>query len=314
MTGSRPLDLLAGHFAGGGAFFTACGLLAAAAGLRWWAGRPVSGVKAARRPNRAALAVAAVGAAVLVLSACPLPVGWDAAAWAAPAAWAWLAGPLRGRGQRLGGTATLLAVLLAGVGWELTWWTGPRVGPVAEREALVVGDSLTAGVGGEASLWPALLAERRGVPVSVRAVAGARLAAPLGVPPWDLPETGGLVVVELGGNDLLSGGDPARLEEDLRELLTHLRALTADRGGRVVLLGLPLPPLHAAYGRAQRAVCRDLDVPLVPRRVLTDVLFAPGATVDGLHLSPAGHAALADAVWAAVGDALPPDLTPTGSG
>jgi len=43
-------------------------------------------------------------------------------------------------------------------------------------------------------------------------------------------------------------------------------------------------------------------VPLIPRARLAWVLGQPGATVDGLHLSAAGHAALAKVIWGSIGD------------
>ncbi|MFH5802543.1 SGNH/GDSL hydrolase family protein [Alienimonas sp. DA493] len=307
MTGNRLLDALAGHFAGGGAFFTACGLLLAAVGLRLAAGfvRGESAGRRAERLSHVGALLAVLGTVVLCFSADPLPRWWYGFVFCATAWWAFASRPTWPAGWRYGSAATLAALLLWGVGWELTWRLGPTIPPVAERELVVVGDSLTAGVGGEAARWPDLLERTHNLPVVVRAVPGATVADPLAGSGWDVPETGGVLLLELGGNDMLGGTNLGAFRSDLRTLLERLKRKTAARGGTVVAVGLPLPPFHGAYGRAQRAACQQADVPLIPRHVLADVLFAPHATTDGLHLSPTGHDAMAAAMWDVVGEALP---------
>jgi lysophospholipase L1-like esterase len=46
----------------------------------------------------------------------------------------------------------------------------------------------------------------------------------------------------------------------------------------------------------QRAVAKEHGVTLIPKRFLADVMSAPGATVDGLHFSNAGHILFARAL------------------
>ena len=301
MTGNRLLDAFLGHFAGGGAFFTGCGLILAGVILRAAGATTRNGELAARLGTAAGL----TGAVVVAFAACPLPRWYFGFAFTVLLAWLVFARPACGAGWRFGSAGALAGWILLGVGWELTWAVGPTVGPVAERELVVVGDSLTAGIGRERVLWPSLIARDRGVRVVVRAEAGAKTDDPLRDPGWDLPETGGVILLELGGNDVLGGTNPGAFRSDLRTLLERLRRRAAGRGGRVVALGLPLPPGRPAYGRMQRAVCSELNVPLIPRHVLAGAMFGPDATVDGLHLSPAGHAALAEAVWDRVREAFP---------
>jgi lysophospholipase L1-like esterase len=59
------------------------------------------------------------------------------------------------------------------------------------------------------------------------------------------------------------------------------------------MLELPLPPLANRYGQVQRRLAREFGVTLIPKRHLAAILSAPGATVDGLHLSASGHARMA---------------------
>ena len=323
MTGSRPLDLLLGHFAGGGAFFTACGLLACALALRaaaWPRGDAASAGDAAGETagevtrvglaadgaGRAGVLVGLTGATVLAFSAAPLPRAWYGFTFCAVLWWLFAARPDWAAGWRWGSTAAVGGLAAVGAVWELAWWRVPNLPRAAERAVVVVGDSLAAGIGRETVLWPAVLGERLGADVAVRAVPGAKVADPLTDPWWDLPDTGGVMLLELGGNDVLGRTNPGAFREDYRTLLERLRRRTADRVGAVVAVAIPLPPFRAAYGRAQRAACDQAGVPLIPRRVLASALFGPAATVDGLHLSPAGHRALAAALAPALAPALPP--------
>ena len=302
LTGNRFLDALLGHFAGGGAFFTGCSLVLAGVMLRASAGASAGD---GELPARLGTAAGLVGAAVVGFAACPLPRWYFGTAAILFLGWLWLARPTGATDSRVLTSALLAGWTLLGVGWELSWRVGPTLPTAAERELVVVGDSLTAGIGREPETWPDVLARRYDVPVAVRAVPGAKVADPLAEPWWDVPETGGVLLVELGGNDLLARTNPGAFRDDLRTLLGRLERRTVGRGGAVVMLGLPSVPGRPQYGRVQRAVCGELGVPLIPHRVLAGVLFGPDATVDGLHLSPAGHAAMADAVWGWVGPSLP---------
>ena len=97
------------------------------------------------------------------------------------------------------------------------------------------------------------------------------------------------VIVELGGNDLLSGRDVSDFRRDLEARLDGL----ARPRRRLVVLELPLVPLKASYGAVQREVCRARGVPLLPRALLARIVSSPRFTVDGLHPSEAGHEWLA---------------------
>jgi len=68
------------------------------------------------------------------------------------------------------------------------------------------------------------------------------------------------------------------------------------------MLELPLPPLFNRFGEIQRRLARRYDVLLVPKRYFAGVLIGEQATLDGLHLSPAGHQKMADMIWARLTD------------
>jgi len=159
------------------------------------------------------------------------------------------------------------------------------------RPLIVIGDSLSAGINDDEDIpWPTRLNKLTAAPVSNYAQAGATCRSALkqldGLPQQCV------VIVEIGGNDLLSGRSSSDFRADLDALLTEVQ--TPDRD--VVMFELPLPPLFNGYGYAQRALAAKHKVALIPRRLLASVLFSPDATLDSIHLSDQGHQRLAESV------------------
>ena len=73
---------------------------------------------------------------------------------------------------------------------------------------------------------------------------------------------------------------------------------------------LPLPPLFNRYAIDQRELAAEYGVLLIPKRRLTCVLAASGATLDGLHLSARGHELMASTVLSVLRDHVaPPSVT-----
>jgi lysophospholipase L1-like esterase len=62
---------------------------------------------------------------------------------------------------------------------------------------------------------------------------------------------------------------------------------------QVLILELPLFPFQNAIGRAQRQVVAEHGVAMLPKRYFARVLGTENGTLDGLHLSQAGHDAMA---------------------
>jgi acyl-CoA thioesterase I len=62
---------------------------------------------------------------------------------------------------------------------------------------------------------------------------------------------------------------------------------------KVLMLELPLFPFKNAFGRAQREIAAEYGATMLPKRFMTKVLGIQGGTLDGLHLSQAGHDAMA---------------------
>ena len=101
-----------------------------------------------------------------------------------------------------------------------------------------------------------------------------------------------IVLIEIGGNDLLSGKGAGEFRADLESLLQRI-----ERPRRqIVMFELPLLPHRIAYGWAQRELARRYRVQLIPRRDFARVVLRGDTTLDGLHLSRSGQAQLADLV------------------
>jgi hypothetical protein len=93
-------------------------------------------------------------------------------------------------------------------------------------------------------------------------------------------------------NDLLGKATSAEFRNDLKKLLASLH----EPSRTIVMFELPLLPGQAELGRAQRSLAKEYGVYLIPKRYFCNILGAPQATIDGLHLSPVGSALMADLV------------------
>jgi hypothetical protein len=68
----------------------------------------------------------------------------------------------------------------------------------------------------------------------------------------------------------------------------------SGEGHRIIMLEPPLFPFKNGFGLAQREIAAKYGAALAPKRVMVAALRS--GTVDGLHLSQAGHAALAESI------------------
>jgi acyl-CoA thioesterase-1 len=164
----------------------------------------------------------------------------------------------------------------------------------------ILGDSITAGLGlpGRDALPNQLhlALEKLGVPNMVRGAGASGETTADGVGRMDFsirPDTA-VVVVALGGNDLLQGFDPKVTRANLDRILARLKA----RHMGVVLTGMKAPPeLGRGYARDFNAVFADLarahNVAFYP-----DLLAGVGRNralnqPDGIHPNAQGVAIIA---------------------
>jgi len=189
--------------------------------------------------------------------------------------------------------------------------------PAAEREVLVVGDSLSAEYGLERGQgWVALLgrrlAERKpGWRVHNASISGDTTAGGLArLPALLRQEKPRVVVIELGGNDALRGLPLA----DSRRNLDAMAAQATAAGAKVLVAGIQVPP---NYGRQYTAdfakmyvdVAAAHQAPLVPF-ILKGIADRPDEAdwfqADHIHPIAKAHPIILDNVWPVLEPLLKP--------
>ncbi|MEX0887258.1 MAG: GDSL-type esterase/lipase family protein [Phycisphaeraceae bacterium] len=190
------------------------------------------------------------------------------------------------RGRRIARVLLVVAIVAAGV-HEWPYYAPPRLEREPFDRVMIVADSVTAGIGAAGEVtWAVLLAERDGLEVVDASVAGATVRTALAEQvPWIDGVGAGLVIVQIGGNDMLYGVPPTEFEAALDELLDRLSA----PGRRLVMFELPAFPFQVGHTRIQRRVAARHDVVMIPRRYFLWVIRPGEATRDGVHLTDAGH-------------------------
>ena len=185
--------------------------------------------------------------------------------------------------------ALILFASLASCGQKV-----PRVSPVGPNEVIdAFGDSLTFGTGAaENESYPAALAEligrkvvRAGVPGEVTAGALARLPAVIE------EHRPALMIVCIGGNDMLRKVDEATIKANLREIISTIKA----GGISVVLVGVPKPALITNAAAFYAEIAKEFDVPY-EGKIVTDVLYQRELKADPIHPNARGYRKMAEAI------------------
>jgi lysophospholipase L1-like esterase len=170
----------------------------------------------------------------------------------------------------------------------------PRLAPLGPNDVIVAfGDSLTYGTGAsEAESYPAVLAQlikrdvvRAGVPGDTTAGGLARLA---GVLEEHRPA---LVIVCLGGNDMLRKADEAQTRRNLRGILSAIKG----RGIAVVLVGVPRPALITSAPAFYEELAREFGIPY-EGKIVTSVLYKSELKSDPIHPNAQGYRRIAEAL------------------
>jgi acyl-CoA thioesterase-1 len=282
-------DYLIYHIASGQAFFVGVGVILTGVGS--------SLVKLRGRIIFRRLAVV-VGLILVTISATPFPYWFYALVGVLTVTW-FVFEELRPRiGTRptLFARGTVVALWLVAIAWELPYHLVPSISGTmpGQPDLFVIGDSVTAGLSdGETGTWPALLASKHGVIVHDFSQMGATASSAHKRQATRLGDKDGLVLLEIGGNDLLGRTSAAQFQDSLDGLLADV-----CRPGRAVFMfELPLPPFRNEFGRIQRSLANRHGTTLIPKRIFLNVLMTPGATVDGVHLSRSGQELMAQTVW-----------------
>lgn len=194
------------------------------------------------------------------------------------------------KARRYTSFALLLIWLISVASFQVPYlaWSAPTE---SYDQILMIGDSITAGLNDGDDTWPRQLARIVNAPIKDASQPGATLKSAR-TQSDSLGDRPGLLILEIGGNDLLEGLPVHKFEQDLDLLLQMVK----QPNRTIVMFELPLPPFCSRYGSAQRELARKHGVELIPKRLFTDVLTTAGATSDGLHLSNSGHDKMAKLV------------------
>ena len=192
--------------------------------------------------------------------------------------------------------AITMVLLLGGCGGST-----PKVAKLAATDVvLAFGDSLTYGTGAKAEeSYPAVLSQLLGRTVVRAGVPGEQTAGGLQRLPGALDEhQPRLVIVCLGGNDMLRKGSPGVIEAHLRAMLKEIRS----RGIDVVLVGVPAPGLITSAPEFYEKLAREFGIPY-EGKIVTSVLYKPELKSDPIHPNADGYRRMAEAIAKLLRDA-----------
>jgi acyl-CoA thioesterase-1 len=184
-----------------------------------------------------------------------------------------------------------LALMAAGTAWAQT----PAMAPAKPIKMVVLGDSLSAGLGLPASAaFPARLQKAlksKGIEVDMinAGVSGDTTSGGRDRLDWSVPEGTEAVILELGANDALRGVDPKVTRSALTDILTRLKA----RGIAVLLCGMYAPPNYgsdyaARFNAIYPELAKSFGVPLYPFFLEGVATEAKLNQADGLHPTAEG--------------------------
>lgn len=182
-----------------------------------------------------------------------------------------------------------IAVFLAGCGEKV-----PQLPRLAASDVIVAfGDSLTYGTGAaEHESYPAVLAQLIGRPVVRAGVPGEVTAQGLRRLPAVLDDhQPRLVIVCLGGNDMLRKIASAEIKRNLEAMLRELRR----RGISAVLVGVPKPALWTSSADFYAELAREFGVPY-EGEIVTSVLYSSDTKSDPIHPNAKGYRRIAEAL------------------
>jgi acyl-CoA thioesterase-1 len=283
------MNWLVYHIVSGHAFFTGIILLVIAA-LASTSSRPIA--------SRVIAPAFLVGVIAVAVSSTAISYWFYTVATAVTLVW--IASSSRKTWRRGTAYATVVVWMIAAL-IEIPYHITPSLNRTGNRSLAIIGDSVTAGVGGDekSETWPSILAREHQLQVQDISHMGETAASALKrVKSYQI--TASVVVVEIGGNDILGSTTSAQFADDLDALLAFLAA--ADR--QIVMFELPLPPFYHEYGRAQRSVAARHNVILIPKRVFLSIIADGDSTLDTIHLSQSGHQLMANSVWRLVSSAF----------
>lgn len=177
--------------------------------------------------------------------------------------------------------------------FEIPYFLCPEIPDKNYKKMYLIGDSISGGVGfkGEKT-WHERMAEKHNIEIKSYSVGGAKVSTMFNSAAR-IQDEDALILLEIGGNDILRRTALKQYESDLEKLLQ----IVCKPGRTVVMFGLPAPPFFPEIVSIQRSLSEKYGVILIPRRYFSSMLAGNENSVDGLHLSNSGHERMANMIW-----------------
>jgi len=178
--------------------------------------------------------------------------------------------------------------------------------PGSRRTVLMVGTSLTAGLGLDPEdAYPALLqrkADSAGFHVNIvnAGLSGETSAGALRRMDWLLRGPADVVVIETGANDGLRGLDVDSTRANLRAIVAKVKA--ARPGARILLTQMEAPPnlgakYTAAFSAMYQDVAKEAGIAVLPFLLRGVAGITSLNQQDGIHPNERGEQIVANNVW-----------------
>ena len=192
------------------------------------------------------------------------------------------------------GRSVIFPVLLGALALAGCTRSSPRLAPLPpDAVVLAFGDSITFGIGASPDeSYPAVLARLTGRTVVNAGIPGEVTAEGLARLPGALDRyRPALLILCLGGNDLLHHLDERQAADNLRAMLR----LARERGVNAVLLGVPKFGLAPSPPPFYREIAREFDVPY-QGDALKRILTKNSLKADYIHPNAEGYKVLAETI------------------
>lgn len=193
-----------------------------------------------------------------------------------------------------------VAVVLAGLVAWLVLASGPAPArPTSGERIIAFGDSLVQGVGASPGRdIVSVLSRRLGVPIVNEGRSGDTTGAALTrLDSAVLSRNPRIVIVLLGGNDMLRRVPRATTFDNLDAIVSRIRA----RGAAVILVSVELGFGTGADGRAYEELASRTSSALV-RDILDGIFGREALMSDGIHPNDRGYEIMADRIEPALKD------------
>ena len=152
------------------------------------------------------------------------------------------------------------------------------------------GDSLTSGFGASSGMdYPSQLSRRIGRTVINAGRPGDTTVSALARLDRDvLSRTPRIVLVTLGGNDLMRGMDRSQAFRNLKVIITSIQ----NQGALVIIGGVDAPIWGRGFEKGYREVSKETGALLIPD-ILKGIMGNPKLMHDAIHPNDSGYAVMA---------------------